>query len=137
MPSGSPARIPAAGSSPSRERSARTMIRERDQAHELRACQHAEAADPAARDRAHDVHHAPREGREQAKGKAGGHRQSLGSGRVGNEGCRVLHFPAGPPGLPGDPSGDVAQLGERRVRIAEARGSSPLISTIVGRLGRW
>ena len=46
-------------------------------------------------------------------------------------------------------SGDVAQLGERRVRIAEARGSSPLISTSttgrsratgaidVGRLGRW
>ena len=28
-----------------------------------------------------------------------------------------------------DPRGDVAQLGERRVRIAEARGSSPLIST--------
>ena len=31
--------------------------------------------------------------------------------------------PARPPG------GDVAQLAERRVRIAEARGSSPLIST--------
>ena len=28
-----------------------------------------------------------------------------------------------------DPRGDVAQLEERRVRIAEARGSSPLIST--------
>ena len=36
-----------------------------------------------------------------------------------------------------DSRGDVAQLGERRVRIAEARGSSPLISTTVGRLGRW
>ena len=36
------------------------------------------------------------------------------------------------------PGGDVAQLGERRVRIAEARGSSPLISTISGpaRAGR-
>ena len=33
--------------------------------------------------------------------------------------------------------GDVAQLGEHRVRIAGVRGSSPLISTTVGRLGRW
>ena len=43
--------------------------------------------------------------------------------------------------------GDVAQLGEHRVRIAGVRGSSPLISTtirrgwppdrLVGRLGRW
>ena len=31
-------------------------------------------------------------------------------------------------------SGDVAQLGERRVRNAEARGSIPLISTIVNNL---
>ena len=33
--------------------------------------------------------------------------------------------------------GDVAQLGERRVRIAEARGSSPSSPPFVGRLGRW
>ncbi len=35
-----------------------------------------------------------------------------------------------------DSRGDVAQLGERRVRIAEARGSSPLISTIRGSVGQ-
>ena len=46
----------------------------------------------------------------------------------------MLHSPsvparrASPP--PVHPRGDVAQLEERRVRIAEARGSSPLISTI-------
>ena len=110
---------------------------ERDEADELRPGQQAEAADPPARDRARDVHDTPRDGREQAEQEAGGHRRSLRSEAAGWPGCRVLHFPAGPPGLPGDPSGDVAQLGERRVRIAEARGSSPLISTIVGRLGRW
>ena len=36
--------------------------------------------------------------------------------------------PARPPGATG---GDVAQLGEHRVRIAGVRGSSPLISTTV------
>ncbi len=37
----------------------------------------------------------------------------------------------------GHASGDVAQLGERCVRIAEARGSSPLISTIHLPLQSW
>ena len=43
----------------------------------------------------------------------------------------VLHFaPAIPPQRVGSaPRGDVAQLGEHRVRIAGVRGSSPLIST--------
>ena len=99
--------------------------------------QQAEAADPAARDGARDVHDDPT--RRTRAGRAGGRGTSaestVGGGRLA--GCRVLHFPAGPPDLSGDPRGDVAQLGERRVRIAEARGSSPLISTIVGRLGRW
>jgi hypothetical protein len=58
-------------------------------------------------------------------------------GRSGS--CCVLHSPAGRP-EPGGCGcrGDVAQLGEHRVRIAGVRGSSPLISTTsVGRLGRW
>ncbi len=42
----------------------------------------------------------------------------------------VLHFAPGRAVRRRPPGGDVAQLGERRVRIAEARGSSPLISTI-------
>ena len=60
--------------------------REHHQAHQLRPGQHAEAAQPAARDGARDVHHAPRQGREQAEGEAGGHRRSLRVGRAGTAG---------------------------------------------------
>ena len=47
--------------------------------------------------------------------------------------CPLLHSAAVPRRQETPPGstlgGDVAQLAERRVRIAEARGSSPLIST--------
>jgi hypothetical protein len=56
--------------------------------------------------------------------------QGLGgrSGSCGQVGL-LDSKPVRRPSRPGRPGGDVAQLGEHRVRIAGVRGSSPLIST--------
>ena len=70
--------------------------------------------------------------------EAEGHRRSLaarlvgrsGVARVGTRRDRPAGRSRGRPVLHSDARGDVAQLGEHRVRIAGVRGSSPLISTI-------
>ena len=110
---------------------------EREQAHHERADLHAQAADPPGREGPRDVDHAPSGGGEEAEGEPGEHRRRISGAARRKGACRVLHFPAGrPDSIGGGSRGDVAQLGEHRVRIAGVRGSSPLISTIRGSVGQ-
>jgi hypothetical protein len=54
----------------------------------------------------------------------------VGPGRP-RQPARGRVVPSCPSGVKSGPSGDVAQLGERRVRNAKVRGSIPLISTMI------
>ena len=90
----------------------------------------AEAAKAASGERRGDVRGAPAERGDEPERESDGHRRRVATGR--SAGGPVLHF--GTRRLASlrrarRGRGDVAQLGEHRVRIAGVRGSSPLIST--------
>ncbi len=89
-----------------------------------------EAPEPPTGDRGDDIHRAPGDGRAESGQEADGHvRRSLRAGPWAPGGgavpCYTPRRPERPPRASASFCGDVAQLGEHRVRIAGVRGSSP------------